>query len=631
VIHRDVKPTNILVDEDGIPKLLDFGIAKLLMADADAAPPTRGGLRLLTPEYAAPEQIEGGVFTAATDVYGLGAVLYELLTGARAVAATGRRSTESGSIPRPSTRLGAGRAGPGAERPGRAEAVATARRTTPERLRRQLRGDLDTIVQKALAPRPEDRYASPSQLAEDLERHQRALPVSARGPAVGYRIRRFARRHRLAVAASIAVIAALGASATFHTLRIADERDRAQAEAVRAQTTTRFLQRLLGDAYPSVARGESFSIDDLLTRAVARVDSLTDQPRTRADLLRTLGDIYREQGRFAEARPLLERAVELYRSSGVGGRELGDVLMALGHLYHDAQQYDEAVATHRESLRIFRQLLAPDDSLVLFATNNLATSTATAGGYNEALALHEEVVARRHRLFTDTSQLVHFTHNNLGNLYSLMDDLDASERHFREAVRLRRIAVASNHPSLGLSLNNLGTVLERLDHIDEAEAVHLEALGIFEEVFGEDHPRVGLSSYNLARIYEATGRLEEALALYLRAANIDRRSYGEAHLEVAVDLRRVGTVQRALGECPLAITSLRESDRLFEINQVPAHDFRRIAVRGELAMCLAAQGNAGEGVALLNEIDRAGREADAAWTTSTPGVETARWIRELQR
>lgn len=623
VVHRDIKPSNVLVTDEGEARLVDFGIAKLLVDEPDAdAPRTRTGLRVLTPEYAAPEQLRGEPISTATDVYALGLLLYELLTGCSARARgkptfppTAQASDLFDAVA-PSTAVR--RTVKGSE----ATLVASARRTTVDRLSRRLRGDLDRITLKALEPDPARRYESARELGEDIERHLRGLPIRARPNTWVYRLRTFSRRHRVGVTAAAAALVSLISFGAFHTSRITRERDLARSEADKARTTTQFLQRLLGDAYPSVALGDTFSMGELLARATARVDSLSGEPEVQAELLRTLGDVYREQGRFDEALPLLQRAVAIHDDlDGGQSRAAGQALDALGHLYYERREYDEAFRTHRRSLETFGDLYASDDSMVLFALNNVATAASALGDYDEALDQYRTILDRHGRLFSDTSQLVHVTRNNVAQLYHARGDFEAAVPEFREALRLRRIALPTDHPSIALTMNNLGTSLERLGELTEAETLHREALEMFRRVYGPEHHRVGLSAYNLARVLRLQGEYEEAESLFRLTLAIDRKTYGEEHPEIGVDLRGLGFLLVEAGDCEGAITALSEADAIFARNEYPLTHRHRMSARARLASCLMSADRHGEAEELLRvglaAVAEAPAEADSAAVRET--------------
>jgi eukaryotic-like serine/threonine-protein kinase len=599
VVHRDLKPSNTLVTPEGQVKLLDFGIAKVLQDEHDertgadgGEPLTRLGSGPMTPEYAAPEQVRGEAVTTATDVYALGALAYELLTGrgphrlSSLTAAEVEREVTERDIARPSSAVSRGTTGKDGEIA--PDAIASARGTDRHRLRRQLRGDLDTIVMTALQKEPARRYASAGAFVEDVRRYQSGLPIAARRDSVGYRTTKFVRRHAIGVTATALVLLSLIAG----LIGMAWQARVASREAAKAREISRFLSSLFEVADPALTNGADITALDLLNRGATRIESeLADQPDVQADMMLLVGRIYRDLGVYDRAQPLLERAVAL-RSSGEGqSREAAaEAQSELARLWLDKGRPEEAERLHRDVLAMRRNGRRPDSPAVGKTLRDLASVLASRGKYDEAekyqreaLALHEAQYGAEHAEIA----------SDLEGLQSILRSRGQTSEAIpiaRRTLEMRLKLLGSDHLETATAMNNLALLLYEKWELPEAERLYRQVLDFDLRRLGEVHPNTATVTNNLAFVLRDRGQYDEAERLYRTALDLDRRLFGAEHPYVAQVMNNLAVLLTARGRRDEAEELFRQSLAMFR--RVYGDDHWRIGtVQGGLAGVLSAKGD----------------------------------------
>ena len=504
VVHRDLKPMNILVDAHGEPKLLDFGIAKLLRPKTVAERiETQPGSSPMTLLYASPEQVRDEPVSTASDVYSLGVLLYKLLTGclpdglescgfAEAMRRICEQAPQSPSRAVRSSNEGAGR--------------------PPERrLWRRLRGDVDAIVLKALRKDPDERYGSAEQFAEDVRRHLDARPVAARRVSAFYAGGKFLQRHPWPVATVAVVLVAVLGFAGWEWRRLKKESDR-------AESVTNFLEELFYVATPDMRQGDRLTVEHMLAHGRSQLEFLSGEPDLYASLAETLGRIHFRLGHYEEAGELMASSLELWRRHyGAPSPELARRLGNLGAVYYGIGAYGQAEEMFHQALEVRRRLHQKGTELVR-AQNNLAATLVVRGAFSEAETLYRQGLAIRRGTGTPESSAVASSLRLLGSVLSHQGRLAEAEAPLREALTMYRANHGERHTRVAEALHTLGRQRLAAGDRNEADELMREALAMRRKLLGDDHVEVARSRQQLAAVLMAGGESPDTVAVLTRQA-----------------------------------------------------------------------------------------------------------------
>lgn len=650
VVHRDLKPSNILVDAEGRVKLLDFGIAKLLAPDAmpGVTPHTRTGYRPLTPRYASPEQIHGGTITTASDVYQLGLLLIELLTGRPPLSEKKQGYRLETDVPenalRPSTLVSSGSRAD-------AEELAGLRISSVASLVRALRGDLDTIALVATRTDPDRRYASVTLLIADIEHYLSKEPISARRDSTTYRVGRFVRRHPFFVPALLMIIMTAGIygwTLNRHAEELEVERSVAQLEAERANLVTSLLVDIFRSPNPyqaaSQSSGKDITVHEALDLGMNRLSAdLSGQPAVAAELqgavsdvlssldqtqdaydmradtlaietdlygensvealgsMRKLGELALALGRTDEAGELLEQQLSMTTEVfGDDQEQTGDSHAALGVLRQAVGSLDSAISNHEDAIRIYRSLKPLPKEKLAVSLGALANTISTRGDSAAAIPYQEEALALTREFAEADGLLVAETQATLARIISNARDYEAALPLFEETLAIKERKLGSDHTGTLTTRNNMALTLSGLGRHADAEQQLRVVLEIRLEKDGQWHQETGAATQNLASVLVHQGKYVEASEHLARSHEIYLRILSADHYLTAFPLLTRSFVQLQLDDALGAEQSAAEATRILRI-ALPEGHYATTVAECRWGQALARQGRNVEAEPLLRE------------------------------
>ena len=561
VVHRDLKPGNILVTDEGRVKLLDFGIARLMTPEGEVAMPlTLSGSRSFTPDYAAPEQVRGLPVDTRADVYALGIILFELIAGHRPFDLRSKSIGEIERIvletepPRPSASI-------------TGERVRTVGEASASRARAAVEGDIDAIVSKALRKEPERRYGSVDVMAFDLQQHLSGMPVSARPDGVGYRMKKLIRRRKIeTIALSVAVVSLVaGLIATTIQAR------RAEAQSRRAEQVTDFITTMLGSADPA-SLGKDVTVREVLDSAAAKADTLSSNPEIEAEIRSVIGSTYMGLGEFEAGEAQFRRALDAHRRhSPLGDYATAVTLTKQSHALEYLGRLAEADSVLATASALIGRFPHKDPLEHATFLDQRGRILARLGKSEESERVHQEALDIARKTAPGRDSVLAYYYVNLGFVKAELGKFGEAESLYVAGIASARRAFGNEHSEVAAMLSPYGSVLDYLGKSAQADSVFLEVLAMRRKLLGDDHPEYAWTMFNYADFLLGQKRYAETALWSRKVLALRGKTLPDTHMAVATAMGLLGRALGPMDSLDVAERYLRESLALRKKNLPEGH------------------------------------------------------------
>ena len=594
VVHRDLKPGNILVTTDGRVKLLDFGIARLIPPEAETGgePSTLSLIRSFTPDYAAPEQVRGEKAGTGVDIYALGVVLFELLTGQRPFQIKDQRLSEIERIicdtpaPPPSTRV----AEPRPEKLGE---------RSVSKVRSQISGDLDAIVLMALRKEPARRYGSADLMSRDISAYINGHPVSGRPDGFGYRMRKLVVRRKLETAA----IGIAAASLVAGLIGVTIQARRAEAQRQRATQVTDFLTTMLGSADPA-SLGKDVTVREVLDSAAGRADALAQTPDLDAQIRNVIGNTYMALGEFETAEAQFKKALAAHkRRSPDGDGETAFAYARQSHALEYIGEFEAADSVLQLAVALFERYPVKDPLAEALFIDQRARLLSRLGKMTEAEPLFQKALDLELQFAPDRDSLLSTSYANLGFVTAELGKLAQAESLYVEAVAAGRRAFGPVHSDLAALMSPYAAVLDRMNKPEKADSVYRETLAMRAKLLGVDHPDYAWTMFSYADFLLGRNRYADAARWCREVLKLRGKTLPETHPAIGTAMSVLGRSLDGLDSLEAGERWLRESLRLRK-QSLPAGHWLILSSESILGAHMTAAGRFKEAEGLLLPAER---------------------------